>query len=114
MCNPCRPKLGATLTHEMGHALIRLQDWTFTLERKVEEGICEAISYEWLKYTVTNYDPSYTQKEAEIAKRVRIQEMSTIETGKYAAEFREARRAIKKYGLKRTLKHVARWRDIPE
>ncbi|KAG5564129.1 hypothetical protein RHGRI_000347 [Rhododendron griersonianum] len=98
-----KPIIGATLAHEMGHALIRLQGWTFILERKVEEGICEAIAYEWLKYKVPNYDPSYTQKEAAIVEWLRIQEM-----------VREARRAIKKYGLKRTLKHVAHWRNIPE
>ncbi|KAF7152353.1 hypothetical protein RHSIM_Rhsim01G0043200 [Rhododendron simsii] len=98
----------------MGHALIKLQGWTFILERKVEEGICEAIAYEWLKYTVPNFDPSYTQKEAAIAEWLRIKEMSAIKTGRYAAEFGEAHRAIKKYGLKRTLKHVARWRNIPE
>ncbi|KAF7152407.1 hypothetical protein RHSIM_Rhsim01G0046000 [Rhododendron simsii] len=119
-----KPIIGATLAHEMGHALIRLQGWTFILERKVEEGICEAIAYEWLKYTIPNCDPSYTQNEAaiasynqkgaEIAGRVRIDEMSRIERGEHAAEFREAHRAIKKYGLKRTLKHVGRSRSIPE
>ncbi|KAG5564114.1 hypothetical protein RHGRI_000334 [Rhododendron griersonianum] len=110
-----KPILGATLAHEMGHALIRLQDWTFILESKLEEGICEAIAYEWLKHIVTNYDPiPYTQKGAKIAERVRIQEMSRIERGGHAAEFREAHRAIKKYGLKRTLKRVGRSRSIPE
>ncbi|XP_058215346.1 LIM domain-containing protein HDR3-like [Rhododendron vialii] len=106
--------LGATLAHEMGHALIKLQGWTFILERKVEEGICEAIAYEWLKYTVPNCDPSYTQKEVAIAEWLQIKDMSAIKKGRYAAEFGEAHRAIRKYGLKRTLKHVAHWRDIPE
>lgn len=54
--------------------IFHIIDWTFELEKGVEEGICEATSYEWLKYTVCDrYDPvvhpnpSYTQKDAEIA-----------------------------------------------
>ncbi|KAH7841939.1 hypothetical protein Vadar_023396 [Vaccinium darrowii] len=109
--------LGATLAHEMVHALIRLQGWRFFLERKVEEGICEAIAYEWLKYTASDYDPSYTQKDAKIAEILTAYHKSLIEQGIFGscgAEFWKARHAIKKYGLKRTLKRVARLRNIPE
>ncbi|KAH7860490.1 hypothetical protein Vadar_013967 [Vaccinium darrowii] len=73
--------LGATLAHEMVHALIRLQGWRFFLERKVEEGICEAIAYEWLKYTAGDYDPSYTQKDAKIAEILTAYHKSLIEQG---------------------------------
>lgn len=112
-----RQILGATLAHEMVHALIRLQGWSFRLESKVEEGICEAIAYEWLRYTTGDYDPSYTQKDAKIAEILTAYHKSLIEQGIFGscgAEFWKARHAIKKYGLKRTLKRVARLRNIPE
>lgn len=38
--------------------MIFLIDWSFELEKKVEEGICEAIASEWLEYLVGEYNPS--------------------------------------------------------
>ncbi|KAF7153631.1 hypothetical protein RHSIM_Rhsim01G0128000 [Rhododendron simsii] len=112
--------VGAALVHEMVHAWIRLQglrlrDWFFKWKIGVEEGLCVAASYEWLKYTTGDYDPSYTEKEAEIVERLRTYFKSNMKECRfslYPAEFRTAKCAFKKYGVKPTLKHFARTRKI--
>ncbi|KAF7152829.1 hypothetical protein RHSIM_Rhsim01G0126600 [Rhododendron simsii] len=114
-----RQILGAELAHEMTHAVIKLQDWSFKLEKKVEEGICEAIASEWLEYIVGEYNPSYTQIDAKIAEALTMDHKKMIEEGYFGscscyAELWKTKRAIKKYGFKGTLKLVARSRNIPE
>ncbi|KAF7154456.1 hypothetical protein RHSIM_Rhsim01G0126700 [Rhododendron simsii] len=101
----------------MTHVVIRLQGWNFELEKKVEEGICEAIASEWLEYIVGEYNPSYTQIEAKIAEALTMNRKHNIDGGYfsfYCAELWKTKRAIKKYGFKGTLKLVARSRNIPK
>ncbi|KAH7849674.1 hypothetical protein Vadar_021264 [Vaccinium darrowii] len=105
--------VGATLVHEMVHALIRLQGWNFILEKSVEESICEAVACTWLEYTADDCDPSYTERDASFAKALNRYTKCVIETSTSYAEFAQARHAVEKYGLKRTLEHVARTRSIP-
>ncbi|KAH7841152.1 hypothetical protein Vadar_026307 [Vaccinium darrowii] len=91
--------------------------WTFKLRNEVEEGICEAVAYKWLKYIAGNYDPSYSENDVAFINNVIENHKHLIkaeEMGSRGAEFLKAKRAIKKYGLKDTLKLVARTRDIPE
>ncbi|KAH7858849.1 hypothetical protein Vadar_028680 [Vaccinium darrowii] len=99
--------LGTTLAHEMVHAWIWLQGWTFSLKSEVEEGICEAVAYKWIKYTAGDYDydPSYSEKDVRFIKVVMDHHKRLIkkaEVGSCGAEFWKAKRAIKKYGLEGT------------
>ncbi|KAF7129372.1 hypothetical protein RHSIM_Rhsim10G0042400 [Rhododendron simsii] len=110
-----RDGVAQTLVYEMAHAWIKHQGWT--LEKGVEEGLCEAASYAWLKYTASDYDPSYTQKDAEIAEPLAMYIKHGMKENSFclsAAENRKAKCTIEKYGLKRILKYVACTRNIPE
>ncbi|KAH7840843.1 hypothetical protein Vadar_022428 [Vaccinium darrowii] len=90
--------------------------WTFKLRNEVEEGICEAVAYKWLKYIAGHYDSSYSENDVAFINYVIERQKRLIKAGEMGpcgAEFLKAKRAIKKYGLKDTLKLVARTRDIP-
>ncbi|KAH7848523.1 hypothetical protein Vadar_003944 [Vaccinium darrowii] len=98
-------------------------DWPFTLERDVEDAICQAVIFKWLRYTGdiihNNNDPSYkTQKDAEFALRLTLILAEKMKNNDGVpcspASFRKARRAIEKYGLEDTLGRVALARSIPE
>ncbi|KAH7856087.1 hypothetical protein Vadar_032554 [Vaccinium darrowii] len=101
--------LGETLAHEMVHALIRLQGWNFVLETSVEEGLCDAVACMWIDYTADDYDNASFAKTLNEFRKYAIEANHSDD-----AEFAKARRAVEKFGLKHTLKCIARTRSIPE
>ncbi|KAH7848941.1 hypothetical protein Vadar_010604 [Vaccinium darrowii] len=113
----CKIKIvvGAALAHEMMHAWIRLHGWTFTLEKSVEESICDVVASMWLDYTADENDPSYTENNARFAKSLSRHLKNSIETGSSGGEeFLKAKHAVEKYGLEDTLMLVVITRSIPE
>lgn len=89
--------------------------WTFTLEKSVEESICDVVASMWLDYIADENDPSYTENNARFAKILSRIHRNLLETGSAGgAEFLKAKRAVEKYGLEGTLMQVAQTRSIPE
>ncbi|XP_058225059.1 protein DA1-related 1-like [Rhododendron vialii] len=95
---------GVIMAHEMMHAWIRQQGWFVRLERKVEEGMCQLISRMWLEGFAS--DDQFTKSLREMS----IFYIENDGHGKeiYGDGFREAKQAVDKYGLKTTLKHIAK------
>ncbi|KAF7138726.1 hypothetical protein RHSIM_Rhsim07G0043000 [Rhododendron simsii] len=92
------------MAHEMMHAGMRQQGWYVHLERKVEEGMCQLISRMWLEGFASN---------DQFTKSLREMSIFNIENDGHGKEiygdgFREAKQAVDKYGLKTTLKHIAK------
>ncbi|VVA15148.1 PREDICTED: DA1-related [Prunus dulcis] len=114
---------GAILAHEMMHAWFRLRGIrTGQLELKVEEGMCQVIGRKWLEW-LECLEAQDRKTSSAITEHAQFQR-NLIETYKYAVDmhssyeyghgFREAKWAVEKYKLHRTIDHILAYRKLPE
>lgn len=113
---------GSILAHEMMHAWLRLTGFR-TLSQDVEEGICQVLAHMWLEselssapgsnfasassssasYTSkTGKRPPFEKKLGEFFKHQIESDISPV----YGDGFRAGQKAVRKYGLERTLHHI--------
>ncbi|KAK2398450.1 protein DA1-related [Trifolium repens] len=120
---------GSILAHEMMHAWLRLSGFR-TLSQDVEEGICQVLAHMWLESELSsasgsNFVPgssssaSYTSKkgkrppfEKKLGEFFKHQIESDI-SPVYGDGFRAGQKAVRKYGLQRTLHHIKMTGSFP-
>ncbi|CAB4320588.1 unnamed protein product [Prunus armeniaca] len=113
---------GAILAHEMMHAWFRLRGIrTGQLELKVEEGMCQVIGRKWLEW-LESLEAQDRKTSSAITEHAQFQR-NLIETYKYVVDmhssyeyghgFREAKWAVEKYKLHRTIDHILTYRKLP-
>ncbi|CAK8569587.1 unnamed protein product [Lathyrus sativus] len=113
---------GSILAHEMMHAWLRLTGFR-TLSQDVEEGICQVLAHMWLESELSSASgsnvvssssssASYTSKkgkrppfERKLGEFFKHQIESDI-SPVYGDGFRAGQKAVRKYGLQRTLHHI--------
>ncbi|CAI8606402.1 unnamed protein product [Vicia faba] len=113
---------GSILAHEMMHAWLRLTGFR-TLSQDVEEGICQVLAHMWLEselssasgsnvVSASSSSASYTSKkgkrppfERKLGEFFKHQIESDI-SPVYGDGFRAGQKAVRKYGLQRTLHHI--------
>ncbi|GMH26804.1 hypothetical protein Nepgr_028647 [Nepenthes gracilis] len=119
---------GAILAHELMHGWLRLKGYR-NLNPKVEEGICQVLSYMWLESEVmpdfrnmpgtsTCSSSSSSSSSSSTSKKGRksaveaklgaffMHQIANDTSPAYGEGFRAANAAVNKYGLRRTLDHM--------
>ncbi|GAU15346.1 hypothetical protein TSUD_04150 [Trifolium subterraneum] len=120
---------GSILAHEMMHAWLRLSGFR-TLSQDVEEGICQVLAHMWLESELSSASgsnfvsgssssASYTSKkgkrppfEKKLGEFFKHQIESDI-SPVYGDGFRAGQKAVRKYGLQRTLHHIKMTGSFP-
>ena len=98
---------GAILAHEMMHAWFRLCEFG-RVATKIEEGLCQLLSYMWITCAIDGADPS--EKEAgKFFKWTIMHDTSEI----YGEGFRDALICYETYGLASTLDYLRTNRRLP-
>ncbi|XP_014505132.1 protein DA1 [Vigna radiata var. radiata] len=113
---------GSILAHEMMHAWLRLKGYR-TLSQDVEEGICQVLAHMWLESELSSASgsnfvsassssashtskkgkrPQFERKLGEFFKHQIESDISPV----YGDGFRAGQKAVRKYGLQRTLHHI--------
>lgn len=89
------------------------------LDKTVCEGICEAIGHQWLDWFCEeekNSLESYTIEQTQFTKALKryLAHAMTVGTDEiYGHGFREAKWAVSKYKLHKTLQHIVRYKRLP-
>ncbi|KAJ1419737.1 Zinc finger, LIM-type [Sesbania bispinosa] len=120
---------GSILAHEMMHAWLRLKGFR-TLSQDVEEGICQVLAHMWLESELSSASgsnfvstssssasyasrkgkrPDFERKLGEFFKHQIESDISPV----YGDGFRAGYRAVRKYGLQRTLHHIRMTGSFP-
>ncbi|KAL6217661.1 hypothetical protein ACLB2K_010878 [Fragaria x ananassa] len=91
---------------------------SFDLEERVKEGICEVMAYMWMEWFCSNgFDSSYkTSKEAQNTRDLKDHLAHKMERSKsiaYGQGFRDAIKAVAKFGLTTTLDHIVKEGSLP-
>ncbi|KAF6175967.1 hypothetical protein GIB67_003455 [Kingdonia uniflora] len=117
---------GSILAHELIHGWLRLKDY-HNLSPKVEESICQMLSYMWLESEVmsgsTNM-PSSSSSTSSFKKGGKSNTEKKLgeffmhliahdTSAAYSQGFRAANTAVNKYGLRRTLDHIRLTDNFP-
>ncbi|PRQ52853.1 putative protein DA1 [Rosa chinensis] len=103
----------------MMHAWLHLQDCRKKLEEKVEEGICEVMCHKWMERFCSSDDldhSSYkTYKQGQFKRKLKQLLVESMETRPdiYGQGYREATRAIEKFGFQTTLNHIVQKESFP-
>ncbi|KAL6146428.1 hypothetical protein ACLB2K_057107 [Fragaria x ananassa] len=112
-------QMGATMAHEMMHAWFYLNGVT-ELERRVEEGICNLMGYMWMGWfcstgadfllcKTSDEQVQYTRKLKDCLEHV----MECDEDEAYGQGFRDAMKAVSRFGLTTVLNHIVKERCLP-
>ncbi|XP_027774240.1 protein DA1-like isoform X3 [Solanum pennellii] len=114
------PKLaiGSTLAHELMHAWMRVQGYR-GLALNIAEGLSQVMAHKWLEWqSFTGHDyMKGTSEKAQFLRNLKEFMKDGIErrySEAYGHGFREAKWAVERYGLRYTLKHIARKGKLPE
>ncbi|XP_050291524.1 protein DA1-related 1-like isoform X2 [Quercus robur] len=123
---------GSILAHEMMHAWLRLKGYP-NLSPEVEEGICQVLAHMWMESEIlsasgsdvasssSSLSPSSSSsskkgKRSEFEKKLGEffkHQIETDETSAYGDGFRKGNKAVVKYGLETTLKHIQMTKNFP-
>ncbi|KAK1359254.1 DA1-like domain-containing protein [Heracleum sosnowskyi] len=111
--------IGATIAHEMIHAWMAIEGYRNGLRSEMREGICEVMAHKWLDwYAFVGDDFLHTTPEqAEFLRYLKEVEKNKIEVRddeSYGQGFREAKWAIERYGLRRTMSYASRTGKFPQ
>ncbi|KAL6527417.1 Protein da1 [Orobanche gracilis] len=116
---------GTILAHEMMHAWFRLHDDFRNLRQEVEEGMCQVIAGMWLESQIKSMsDGNNASNSSWLKKPTRSpfeeklggfykNQIETDTSEVYGDGFRAGRRAVAKFGLRRTFDHMWRTQNFP-
>ncbi|KAL2318665.1 hypothetical protein Fmac_032541 [Flemingia macrophylla] len=112
---------GSILAHEMMHAWLRLKGFR-TLSQDVEEGICQVLAHMWLESELSSASsssashtsrkgkrPPFERKLGEFFKHQIESDISPV----YGGGFRAGQKAVRQFGLQRTLHHIRMTGSFP-
>lgn len=110
--------MGATMAHEMMQAWFYLNGVT-ELEMRVEEGICNLMRYMWMGWfcstgadllcKTSDEQVQYTRKLKDYIEH----KMECDEDETYGQGFRDAMKAVSRFGLTTVLNHIVKERCLP-
>ncbi|XP_040363976.1 protein DA1-related 1-like [Rosa chinensis] len=111
-------RMGETMAHEMMHAWFYLQGCRGKLERSVEEGICSLMGYMWMEWFCTSGVDSFykTSVQVQYTKDLKDYTAHCMELNQdkiYGQGFRDAIKAVSKFGFNYTVDYIVKNKCLP-